>query len=345
MTRVLLRSLLIAVLVAPALATSPIAAASSSDPSRRPVATYSIVARDAASGEIGVAVQSHWFAVGSVVAWAEAGVGAVATQSFVEISYGPHGLERMREGVSPEDALKSLVARDAHSAVRQVAFVDAGGRVAAHTGSGCIPGAGHHIGDGYSVQANLMLTDDVPQSMARGYEDAKGPLAERLLAALRAAQRAGGDLRGKQSAALLVVRARKSDAPWTDRLVDLRVDDHEQPLTELDRLLRLHRAYELMNRGDEAVAAGQMDRALAEFSAAESMFPENDEFVFWHAVTLVVNGRLDEALPLFERAFRMHPAWMLLVPRLARVGQLPDDAETLSRIIAAGPAAPWFEKD
>jgi uncharacterized Ntn-hydrolase superfamily protein len=301
-----------------------------------PVSTYSIVARDPATGELGVAVQSHWFSVGSIVTWAEAGVGAVATQSFVEPSYGPLGLEAMRKGESPVAALRRLAAADPHPEVRQVAFVDARGRVAAHTGKSCIPGAGHVTGEGYSVQANLMLTDDVPQAMSRAYESAEGALAERLLAALRGAQQAGGDIRGKQSAAILVVRARASEKPWTDRLIDLRVEDHDHPLEELGRLLRLHRAYEMMNRGDEAMAAGEMERALSEYAAAEAMFPGNDEFIFWHAVTLVTNDRVEQALPLFDRAFRMNPNWKLLVPRLPGVGQLPDDEDLIARILATG---------
>ena len=290
----------------------------------RPVSTYSIVARDAATGQLGVAVQSHWFSVGSVVPWAASGVGAVATQSFVEVSYGPRGLAEMGRGVAPAEALAGLVAEDPAADVRQVAFVDARGRVAAHTGERCIPGAGHVTGRGFSVQANLMLTDDVPQAMARAYEAAEGPLAERMLAALQAAQRAGGDLRGRQSAAILVVRAEPSDAPWTDRLVDLRVEDHERPLDELARLLRLHRAYGLMNAGDEAVARDDMPGALEHYAEAERMFPDHDEFIFWHAVTLVTNDRLEDALPLFRRAFRLNPLWRELVPRLVDKGHLPD---------------------
>src|SRR5512145_2375295 len=207
----------------------------------RPVHTYSIVARDPATGDLGVAVQSHWFSVGSVVPWAESGVGAVATQSFVEPAYGPNGLALMKEGVEPAEALKRLLAKDEQRAVRQVAFVDAKGRTAAHTGEGCIPGAGHHVGTGYTTQANLMLTGEVPDAMARAYEAAKGPLAERLLAALDAAQATGGDIRGKQSAAILVVRAAPSAKPWTDRLVDLRIEDHAEPIAEMRRLLALHR--------------------------------------------------------------------------------------------------------
>jgi uncharacterized Ntn-hydrolase superfamily protein len=304
-----------------------------------PVATFSIVARDPATGELGVAVQSHWFSVGSVVPWAEAGVGALATQSFVEPSYGPLGLALMKEGVEPEAALKRLLAKDDQRAVRQVAFVDAKGRAAAHTGEGCIPGAGHHVGRGYTTEANLMLTGEVPDAMAKAYEAAHGPLAERLLAALDAAQGVGGDIRGKQSAAILVVRAAPSAKPWTDRLVDLRVEDDPAPLAELHRLLTLHRAYEKMNRGDEAVALGKLDEALREYGAAQAMVPENDEFVFWTAVTLVGNGRTDEALPLFARAFRMNPAWMLLVPRLPPVGQLPKTEGLVEKILAQGPKA------
>jgi uncharacterized Ntn-hydrolase superfamily protein len=300
-------------------------------------ATYSIVARDAKTGDLGVAVQSHWFSVGAVVPWAEAGVGAVATQSFVEPSYGPLGLEAMRKGVPAEKALRDLVAADAHGDVRQVAFVDAEGRAAAHTGASCIPAAGHHVGRGFTTEANLMLSNEVPEAMARAFESSSGPLAERLLAALDAAQAAGGDIRGKQSAAILVVRGKKSDKPWTDRLVDLRVEDSDRPLEELRRLLRLARAYERMNAGDEAVAAGKMEDALREYAAAEGMFPENDEFVFWHAVTLVTNGRTDESLPYFAKAFRMNPSWMLLVPRLPAVGQLPKTPGLVEKILATGP--------
>jgi uncharacterized Ntn-hydrolase superfamily protein len=327
--RLLLLSLLLALLPAPAF-TEP------GSPSR-PVSTYSIVARDAATGELGVAVQSHWFSVGPIVPWAESGVGAVATQSFVRVAYGPLGLEAMRRGESPDSALKALLEADPGREVRQVAMVDAHGSVAAHTGSRCIPGAGHRIGDGYSVQANLMLTDEVPAAMAEAFESAEGPLAERMLAALQAAQRVGGDIRGKQSAALLVVRAQPSREPWNDRVVDLRVEDHAKPLAELGRLLRLHRAYELMNRGDEAMAAGEMDRALVLYADAETMFPDNDEFIFWHAVTLVNNERADAALPLFARSFRMNPAWMLVVPRLIEKGHLPDDEGLSERILGAGP--------
>jgi uncharacterized Ntn-hydrolase superfamily protein len=184
-----------------------------------------------------------------------------------------------------------------------------------------------------------MLTNEVPDAMAKAYEAAKGPLAERMLAALFAAQGVGGDVRGKQSAAILVVRAKATDKPWTDRIVDLRVDDHPEPLKEMARLLTLHRAYEMMNRGDEAVALAKMDDALKEYGGAARMVPDNDEFVFWTAVALVSNGRTDDALPLFAKAFRMNPSWMLLVPRLPAVGQLPETPGLVVRILAVGPKA------
>jgi uncharacterized Ntn-hydrolase superfamily protein len=334
----------LALIAALGFANDPIAAKSPPVTPSIPVATFSIVARDPATGELGVAVQSHWFSVGSVVPWAEAGVGAVATQSFVEPSYGPKGLALMKQGVDPKAALAQLLAADAQQDVRQVAFVDAKGRVAVHTGAKCIPGAGQHAGNGYTTEANLMLTNEVPDAMARAFESAKGPLAERMLAALNAAQAVGGDVRGRQSAAILVVRAKATDKPWTDRIVDLRIEDHAEPLKELSRLLMLHRAYELMNAGDEAVALGKMDVALGKYGAAAAMVPENDEFVFWTAVTLTAKGRTDEALPMFAKAFRMNPSWMLLVPRLPAVGQLPETAGLVAKILAVGPKADLVAK-
>ncbi len=334
-----MRRLTIGMILAPLFANPASAATLSVAKPSMPVSTFSIVARDPATGELGVAVQSHWFSVGSVVPWAEAGVGAVATQSFTEPSYGPKGLALMKKGVDPKEALAQLLAADAQREVRQVAFVDGNGRVAVHTGAKCIPGAGHHVGAGYTTEANLMLTNEVPEAMAKAYEAAKGPLAERMLAALFAAQGVGGDVRGKQSAALLVVRAKATDKPWTDRIVDLRIEDHPEPLKEMQRLLTLHRAYEKMNRGDDASAVGKMDDALKEYGAAAQMVPDNDEFVFWTAVALVANGRTDDALPLFAKAFRMNPAWMLLVPRLPAVGQLPETPGLVPRILAVGPKA------
>ena len=301
---------------------------------RRPVHTYSIVARDPATGEMGVAVQSHWFSVGSMVAWAEAGVGAVATQSFVDPAYGKLGLDLMRAGRSAPDALRSLLAGDDGREVRQVAMIDAQGRVLAHTGAKNIESAGHVIGKDYAVQANLMLDERVWPAMARAFEETKGDLADRLLAALEAAQKAGGDIRGKQSAALVVVTGKPSGRSWADRLFDLRVDDSAEPLTELRRLVTLQRAYNHMNAGDLAMEHKDNEGALREYAAAEKLVPENIEMVYWHAVALVNMKRVDESLPLFQRVFAADRNWVTLVPRLVRAGLLPDDAKMIERIVS-----------
>ncbi len=303
----------------------------------RPVHTYSIVARDPATGDLGVAVQSHWFSVGTVVTWAEPGVGAVATQSFAEISYGPLGLKLMQAGKTAEQALAALLAADSHPEVRQVAMVDRHGNVAVHTGASCIAAAGHQTGEQYSVQANLMASDTVWGAMARAYEGAEGDLADRLLAALEAAEGEGGDIRGRQSAALLVVPAAGRGRPWREAAVDLRVDDHPQPLAELRRLLRVHRAYEHMNRGDERLAEDDVEGALREYAAAAQLHPGNLEILYWQAVTMTGVGRLEEALPIFARVFAGDRRWRQLTPRLVPAGLLPDEDGVLERILAAEP--------
>lgn len=296
--------------------------------------TYSIVARDPATGEMGVAVQSHWFSVGSVVPWAEAGVGAVATQSFVEPSYGPLGLTLMRTGKSAPEALKALLAGDPGEAVRQVAMVDARGGVAVHTGGKCIPAAGHAAGDQFSVQANLMESPLVWPAMAKAFTGARGDLAERMLAALEAAQGAGGDIRGMQSAALLVVRGASTGRPWSDTVYNLRVEDSPEPLSELKRLLRLQRAYNHASAGDEHAAAGKMDEALREYGDAARLAPEVLELPYWEAVALASNGRLEEALPNFRDVFAKEPQWADLTTRLPSVGLLPKDPELLRKILS-----------
>jgi uncharacterized Ntn-hydrolase superfamily protein len=301
----------------------------------RPVHTFSIVARDSATGDLGVAVQSHWFSVGPIVPWVEAGVGAVATQSFVDPAYGPRGLDLMRAGRAAPDALKTLLAADDARDVRQVAMIDARGRLDAWTGPKDIQAAGHHIGKDYSVQANLMLNDKVWPAMAQAFEKATGDLADRMLAALDAAQAAGGDIRGKQSAALIVATGRPTGQPWKDRTFDLRVDDHPDPLKELRRLVTLQRAYNHMNAGDLAVEKKDNAGALREYGAAEKLVPGNAEMIFWHAVALVNMGRVDESLPLFRRVFKMDKNWVTLTPRLPKSGLLPDDPKVMDRILAA----------
>ena len=308
-----------------------------SEPSRlRPVHTYSIVARDARTGELGVAVQSHWFSVGTSVAWAEAGVGAVATQSFIDPAYGKLGLDLMRAGRAAPDALKSLVAGDEGRDVRQVAMIDAAGRVDAYTGAKCIEAAGHRVGKDYSVQANLMLSERVWPAMARAIEQTQGDLASRMLAALEAAQGEGGDIRGRQSAALVVVAGKPTGRPWADRVFDLRVDDDPEPLKELRRLVNLQRAYNHMNAGDLAVERKDNEAALREYSAAGRLVPDNAEMTYWHAVALVNMNRVEESLPLFRRVFAADPNWRTLTPRLVKSGLLPNDPKLIDRIVSAG---------
>ncbi len=301
----------------------------------RPVHTFSIVARDPATGELGVAVQSHAFSVGSGVSWAEAGVGAVATQSFIDPSYGPLGLDLMRAGRSAPDSLKSLIAGDEGRDVRQVAMIDASGRVSAYTGAKCIPSAGNHVGDNYSVQANLMDNDGIWPAMAKAFESAKGDLAERMLQALEAAQAAGGDIRGMQSAAILVVKGASSGKPWNDRIFDLRVEDSPQPLAELRRLVNFQRANNLANDGDRYLEKKDYAAGLKAYAAAEALLPDFAEMAFWHGVALANTGKVDDSLPVFAKAYRLYPKFRELPPRLAKAGLLPDDPKVIARIVAA----------
>jgi len=305
--------------------------------SKRPLHTYSIVARDSDTGQLGVAVQSHWFSVGPLVPWIEAGVGAVATQSFVEVSYGPLGLDLMRAGKSAPQALKALIEIDPKREVRQVAMIDNQGRIAAHTGKSCISEAGHYTGNQFSVQANLMLKNTVWKAMAEAYQSTKGDLIDRLLAALEAAEKEGGDIRGRQSAAIIVVSGKPTGQPWRDRIIDLRVEDHPNPVVELKRLVKVHRAYEHMNRGDEYLAEEDVEAALKEYSAAEQLSPDNMEMVFWHAVTLASLDRVEESLPLFKAVFEANHNWAVLLPRLPKSGLLPDKPELVEKILSVAP--------
>ena len=300
----------------------------------RPVHTFSIIARDPATGELGVAVQSHWFSVGAIVPWAEAGIGAVATQSFVDPSYGKLGLDLMRAGRSAPDALKALLAGDVGRDVRQVAMIDAQGRVDAWTGKNDIQAAGHVVGKDFSVQANLMANDKVWPAMAHAFETTKGDLAERMLAALDAAQNEGGDIRGRQSAALIVVSGKPTGRAWQDRVFDLRVDDSPDPLKELRRLVTLQRAYNHMNAGDLAVEKKDNEGALREYSAATKLVPDSAEMIYWHAVALVNMNRVEESLPLFRKVFAMDSNWAVLTPRLVKAGLLPNDEKLIERILA-----------
>jgi uncharacterized Ntn-hydrolase superfamily protein len=303
----------------------------------RPAHTYSIVAFDKTTGELGAAVQSHWFNVGALVPWVEAGVGAVCTQSFVEASYGPLGLGMMRAGKTAEETLAGLIRADKNEAVRQVGMVDAKGRAVAHTGKNCIAAAGHFVGDGFSCQANMMLRDTVWKAMAGAFETTKGELADRLLAALEAAEKEGGDIRGRQSAAIIVVRGRTTGVWWKDRIFDLRVEDHAQPVAELRRLIKLNKAYNHMNAGDDFLTAGKTEEALKEYTLGMEIYPDNPEMVFWPAVTLASTGKVEASLPLFRKVFSLDPNWAELLRRLPAVGQFPKDRKLLDSILAVLP--------
>ena len=261
-------------------------------------------------------------------------MGAVATQSIVEPAYGPRGLALMNDGKSAPAALHQLLADDPQEAARQVAMIDRGGRVAVHTGSRCIKHAGHAVGDQVSAQANMMERDTVPAAMVRAYSAASGvAFAERLLAALDAAQAEGGDLRGRQSAALVIVSPRATGNPVEDRPIDLRVEDDPDPLRELRRLLSMRRAYQRVDVGDQLAAAGDVEGSLAEYEAAHRSQPDNLELAFWHGVALAASGREEDAAPIMRRAFEAHAGWIELLKRLPAAGLFPDDGELIARLI------------
>jgi uncharacterized Ntn-hydrolase superfamily protein len=273
--------------------------------------TYSIVARDPENGQLGVAVQSHFFGVRAVCPWVHSGVGAIATQAMAEISYGPLGLERLRNGDSAADALRVLLSLDDQRETRQVAIVDAQGGIAVHTGAQCIAYAGHRQGDGWSVQANMMRGDGVPDAMAGAFMSATGDLADRMLAAMDAAEAAGGDVRGKQSAAIVIGYG--DNKPW-ERMIDVAVDDTADPLGELRRLVRIRRAY----LGDPT---------------HEDAMGDNPELQFWRAIAFAAAGQVDEAKPLIATAVAADPGWALLLERLPASGLFPDDPALIASLL------------
>lgn len=295
--------------------------------------TYSIVARDPETGQLGGAVQSHWFAAGDLVIWAEPAVGAVATQSLVEVSHGPEGLRLMRDGRTASEALAERVASDEDEGVRQIGMVDARGGVGVHTGARCIAEAGHRTGDGYTCQANMMMNDTVWDAMAEAYERGGGDLVHRLLDALDAAEAEGGDVRGRQAAGIYVVKAESSDKHWEDVVVNIRVDDHPQPLPELRRLVDLKLAYDRLDTAEKLELAGDLDGAFAEQRRALAEFPDNAEIAFWTATSLAAHGRMDEARATIRTAFEQHRGWEILLRRLVRDGYLDFAPETLEALL------------
>lgn len=303
---------------------------------KQPLAhTFSIVARDIATGEIAVGVQSHWFSVGTAVPWAEAGVGAIATQSFVDKSYGIKALALIKKGFTAQQALDNLTKADEGREVRQVAIIDRNGDVAAHTGKNCIKYATHLKGTNFSVQSNMMLGSQVCENMPAAFKNASGkPLADKVLLALEAAQKAGGDIRGMQSAALIVVPGDTTTLPWNDKTIDLRVDDNPTPLKELRRLYNVHLAYQHMNNGDLAVEKNNMQLAMQEYNAAMKMFPSNLEMQFWTAIALANNKQLSQAKPMLKSIFAKDTNWKELTRRLKPVGLLNVSDKDLETILS-----------
>ena len=311
-----------------------IMAQSTFDRSSPLVSTYSIVARDSITGEMGVAVQSHWFNVGAIVGWGEAGVGVIATQSFVNASFGIKGLVLLKQGKTPKQVVDELIAGDEGRDYRQLAVLDSNGNTASYTGSKCVDAAGNIAGVNYSVQANLMLNNKVWSAMEKAFNETSGKLAERMIAALEAAQGTGGDIRGMQSASIMVWKDKSTGEPWNDKLIDLRVEDNPNPVAELKRLLLVQRAYEHMNAGDLATEKNDMNLAMNEYNAAMEMFPDNLEMKYWTAVTLANNGKLSDALPLFNYVFAKDKNWKELTPRLPKSGLLTVSDEDFKRIMS-----------
>jgi uncharacterized Ntn-hydrolase superfamily protein len=298
---------------------------------RRPVSTYSIVARDT-SGALGVAVQSHWFNVGSVVPWVEAGVGAVAVQSISDPATGSRALDLLRSGIGVSAVLGSVLEGDPDAAYRQIAVVDADGHVATHTGELCIAEAGHLEGEGFSVQANIMDRPTVWPAMAEAFERGDGDLAARLMATLEAAEAEGGDVRGRQSAALVIAPPLDAAGPS----IDLRVEDSRDPLAELRRLLAMQRAYQELNRGDVLMAEARFEEALDAYERATRVVPDpatDGEAAFWTGVAFATTGRVDEAEPYLARAAAFGDRWARLLPRLVHSKMLPEDEALLSRLL------------
>ncbi|HEY7946270.1 MAG TPA: DUF1028 domain-containing protein [Acidimicrobiales bacterium] len=299
--------------------------------------TYSIVARDPDSGQFGVAVQTCWFSVGAIVPWAVAGVGAVATQAMVEVAYGPRCLDKLDAGADAGRSLDEARAEDDGSAVRQVAVVDSAGGVSAFTGASCIDYAGHHTGDGYSVQANMMASADVWPAMADAYETSTGSFPERLLGALRAGERAGGDARGRMSAAMLIVKGARQSHPWEGKVVDVRVDHDDQPLDELGRLLVVADAFEQIDRGEEALFGGDPVSALREVESALGRLPGDENARFLRAGALIYSGRSDAGLDELRSLMAARPSWGIVIRSFAakELLRLPDGVDVDE--LTAGP--------
>jgi uncharacterized Ntn-hydrolase superfamily protein len=299
--------------------------------------TYSVAAVDQDAGLMGVAVQSHWLAVGAIVPWAAAGTGVLATQANADLAAGRRGLELLASSGSAATALAGLLDDHPRAAVSQIAVLDTTGRAAVHTGGHCVAEAGHRSGAGWSVQANMMLRPTVPDAMAATWTESAGaPLAARMLQVLRSAQAEGGDVRGQQSAAMLIVSLRTGEP--LDTILDVRVDDSADPLAELERLCALGEAYREHELG-LGVLAADPGQALAHWTRAAELAPGQEELEFWRAVALASAGRRAEARQMLRPLFRASPGWRIMLERLPAAGLLPADPGLLEELLRDSPGA------
>nr|MDO8100550.1 DUF1028 domain-containing protein [Candidatus Njordarchaeota archaeon] len=294
--------------------------------------TFSIVAFDPIIKDLGVAVQSRYFSVGSVVPWAEAGVGAIATQSFVNVSYGPRGLQFLKEGLSVDEVIGRLTRDDEGKDFRQLGIVDSKGSASAFTGSRCLEWAGSTVGKNYAAQGNILAGEDVVKGMVENFESTKGELADKLVAALEGGQEGGGDARGRQSAALLVVRKNVGRAGYGDRYIDLRVEDHPEPIVELRRLLVMHRVYRLIDDGEDKIATGDLDGALSLIREAVSLGPTIDDAHVDLGIIYLKLGRKDEALKAFRQALKLNPRMKTMIKQLPGAGLVEPDPEVFREL-------------
>ena len=295
--------------------------------------TFSIVAFDPVSGDMGIAVQSHWFSVGNTVSWGEAGVGVIATQALVNFNYGNDGLKLLKEGKRSKEVMDILLKNDPGREMRQVAILDKFGNIAVNTGQTCVNAAGHKKGLFYSVQANFASDSTVWNKMSNAYEKHKGTMVEKMISALESAENAGGDVRGRQSASILVVRGKATGKPWLDRKIDLRVDDSDDPIGELKRLYKVHMAYQAFNHGNSALMKGNIDDADYYFNLASKLYPDNVEMTFWYAVELVNLGYLDKSIPYFKKIFDKEPSWKnVVLPKIVEAGILNVEPKILEKI-------------
>jgi len=285
------------------------------------ISTFSIVAFDSKTKNLGVAVQSRYFSVGTAVPWAQAEVGAIATQSFVNVSYGPRGLRLLKKGLTVNEVIEKLTSKDKSRDYRQLGIIDAKGNAAAYTGTECLKWAGSKTGKNYTAQGNILANEKVVQKMGKKFETTKSDLSDRLIAALEGGQEAGGDARGRQSAALLVVGERKSKSGYGDRLIDLRVEDHTEPIAELKRLLQLHRVYSLVDEAEEIFTQGNHKKAIATIKKAIELNPNSDDAYVDLGMTYTKMGKTQEARKAFNKATNLNPNMKTVISQLTKRNQ------------------------